>query len=93
VEAGISGHLTISVLVPSGATFAGSPSPSTTVQGVDVAVGGSLDLATFVRSVEETVLNPALPSAPSGYEWHTFRLSDPISSQARGFLRASFITP
>jgi hypothetical protein len=90
VEAVISGHLTISMLVPSGTTFAGSPSPATTVQGVEVAVGGSLDLATFTRSVEETVLDPGLPSAPSGYEWHTFRLAEPISSQSRGFLRASF---
>ena len=93
VEAVISGHLTMSMLVPSGATFAGSPSPSANVQGVDVAVGGSLDLATFTRPVEETALNPGLPSAPSGHEWHTFRLGEPISSQSRGFLRASFITP
>lgn len=93
VEAVISGHLTISTLVPGGATFAGSPSPSATVQGVQVAVGGSLDLATFDRGVEKTAPNPGLPSAPSGYEWHTFRLSEPISSQPRGFLRVSFINP
>ena len=92
VKAVISGHLTISMLAPSGTTFAGSPSPSTTVQAVQVAVGGSLDLASFARTVEETALNPDLPGAPSGYEWHTFRLSDPISSQSRGFLRASFST-
>lgn len=93
VEAVTSGYLTYSMLVPSGATFAGSPSPSTTVQGVQVAVGGSLDLATFTRTVEETVLNPGLPGVPSGYEWHTFRLGDPISGQSRGFLRASFSNP
>lgn len=87
------GHLTISLLVPTGATFAGSPSPSATVQGVQVTVGGSLDLATFARDVQETVLDPALPAAPSGYDWRTFRLSDPVSSQSRGFLRASFIAP
>ena len=91
VEAVIDGHLTISMLVPSGTSFAGSPSPSTTVQNVQVAVGGSLDLATFARPVEETALNPGLPSAPSGYEWHTFRLSEPISSRPSGFLRASFL--
>lgn len=93
VHAEISGFMTISVLVPSGTTFAGSPSPATTVQGVEVAIGGSLDLATFARSVEQTTLNPGLPSAPSGYEWHTFRLVDPISGQSRGFLRASFNIP
>jgi autotransporter-associated beta strand protein len=93
VEAVTDGHLTISMLVPSGATFAGSPSPSATVQDVQVAVGGSLDLATFARPVEATVLNPGLPTAPSGYEWHTFRLSEPISSRSSGFLRASFSTP
>jgi autotransporter-associated beta strand protein len=93
VEAVIDDHLTISMLVPSGATFAGSPSPSATVQGVQVAVGGSLDLATFARPVEATVLNPGLPIAPTGYEWHTFRLSEPISSRTSGFLRASFSTP
>jgi len=87
------GHLTISLLVPTGTTFAGSPSPSATVQGVQVAVGGSLDLATFARGVQETALDPALPAAPSGYDWRTFRLSDPVSSQSRGFLRASFSTP
>lgn len=93
VESVISGSLTISMLTPSGTTFVGSPSPSTTVQGVQVAVGGSLDLASFDRPVEETALNPELPAAPSGYEWHTFRLADPISSQASGFLRASFHNP
>jgi fibronectin-binding autotransporter adhesin len=87
------GHLTISLLVPTGTTFAGSPSPSATVQGVQVTVGGSLDLATFARGVQETALDPALPAAPSGYDWRTFRLSDPVSSQSRGFLRASFSTP
>jgi autotransporter-associated beta strand protein len=93
VNALIGGHLTISLLVPTGATFAGSPSPSATVKGVQVTVGGSLDLATFARGVEETALNPALPAASSGYDWRTFRLSDPVSSQSRGFLRASFSTP
>lgn len=93
ITAEISGFLMISVLVPSGTTFAGSPSPATTVQGVEVAIGGSLDLAIFARSVEEAAPNPGHPSAPSGYEWHTFRLVDPISSQSRGFLRASFNIP
>jgi autotransporter-associated beta strand protein len=93
VQAAINGYLTISILVPSGATFAGSPSPSATVQGVQVAVGGSLDLTTFDRTVEKTALDPSLPSAPTGYEWHTFRLGEPISSQSRGFLRASFTNP
>lgn len=93
VSALTGGHLTLSLLVPTGTTFAGSPSPSATVKGVQVAVGGSLDLATFARGVEETALNPALPAASSGYEWHTFRLSDPVSSQPRGFLRASFSAP
>lgn len=87
------GHLTISLLVPTGTTFAGSPSPSATVQGVQVTVGGSLDLATFARGVQETALDSALPAAPSGYDWRTFHLSDPVSSQSRGFLRASFSTP
>lgn len=93
VNALTGGHLTISLLVPTGTTFAGNPSPSATVKGVQVAVGGSLDLATFARGVEETALNPALPAASSGYEWRTFRLSDAVSSQPRGFLRASFSTP
>lgn len=93
VNALTGGHLTISLLVPTGATFAGSPSPTATVKGVQVTVGGSLDLATFTRGVEITALDPALPAAPSGYEWRTFRLSDPVSSQSRGFLRASFSIP
>lgn len=93
VEAVTDGHLTLSILVPNGATFAGSPSPSATVQDTQVAVGGSLDLAALARPVEATVLNPALPRAPSGYEWQTFRLSEPISSQSHRFLRASFIHP
>jgi hypothetical protein len=93
VDGAISGHLTLSLLVPSGASFAGSPSPAATVEGVNVSVGGTLELATFDRIVEETALNPGLPTAPAGYEWHSFRLSDPISSQPRGFLRASFEQP
>lgn len=93
VEETIGGHLTISLLVPNGATFTGSPSPSATVQGVQVSVGGSLDLLTFDRGVEATTLNPSLPSAPTGYQWHTFRLTDPIASQPRGFLRGIFTLP
>lgn len=93
VETLIDGHLTISILVPSGATFAGSPSPSATVQGVEIAVGGSLDLVTFARPIEPAVLNPDLPNGPSGHEWRTFRLSQPISSQPRGFLRAALSIP
>lgn len=64
-----------------------------TVQGVKVAMGGSLDLAPLASTVEETVLNPGPPGATSGYEWHTFRLSDAISGHSRGFLRASFSIP
>jgi hypothetical protein len=66
---------------------------SDSVQDIQVTVGGSPDLTTFARPGEATVHNASLPSAPSGYEWQTFRLSEPISSRSRGFPRASFIHP
>ncbi|MCB1133085.1 MAG: hypothetical protein KDN05_18320, partial [Verrucomicrobiae bacterium] len=89
----VDGHLTLSLLVPSGATFSGTPSPTATVEGVNVGIGGSLDLSAFAQDVEETTVNPGLPGAPSGYDWHTFRLVDAVSTQPLGFLRASFEQP
>lgn len=89
----IDGHLTLSLLVPSGASFTGSPSPAATVEGVNVGIGGSLDLSAFGEDVEETTVNPGLPGAPSGYDWHAFRLVDDIATQPIGFLRASFEQP
>jgi hypothetical protein len=89
----INGHLALSLLVPIGASFSGSPSPSATIEGVGVRIVGSVDFVTYDRHVEPTSPKPGLPGAPAEYEWHTFRLSDPISSQPSGFLRVRFESP
>lgn len=79
-------HLAITTLVRSGAVFAGSP-PAASIDGVDYTIQGSDNLATFTAGVD-SIANPAgLPTAPAGYEYKSFRLTNPITPPTRGFMR------
>lgn len=86
-------ELLITVAVRSGASFSGSPSPSATVDGVTYSIQGSAALTAFDQVVEGPLASAVVPanlpaSAPSGYEYRTFRLSGSNGLPSRGFLRA-----
>jgi autotransporter-associated beta strand protein len=88
-------ELTLTVAVRAGATFAGSPSPAATVDGVTYTLQGSLDLSSFTSGVTEaaSALSPAQTGLPditgSGWEYHTFILTGSEGLPGRGFLRAA----
>ncbi|MDB6077584.1 MAG: hypothetical protein JWO82_1331, partial [Akkermansiaceae bacterium] len=85
------GAPTFTVAVPQGTpAFTGSPSPSATTQGYILTVGGSDDLLS--DNVPVTPVPPlatGLPAAPSGYEYRSFRLAQPLPAPGKGFLRVS----
>ncbi len=86
-------ELLLTLAVRSGATFAGSPTPSATVDGLLYEVEGSLDLSDFTATVEGPLASPVIPTGlpatpPTGYEYQTFRLAGSNGLPSRGFLRA-----
>jgi hypothetical protein len=86
-------ELLITLAVRSGASFAGSPSPIATLDGVSYSIQGSVSLTAFDQTVEgplgTVVLPPSLPpTAPTGYEYKTFRLAGSNGLPSRGFLRS-----
>ncbi len=86
-------ELTLTVAVRSGAVFAGSPSPTATIDGVTYTIEGSLNLNTFDTGVTEiTALSPAQSDLPditgSGWTYHSFMLDGSEGLTGKGFLRA-----
>lgn len=86
-------ELLITLAVRSGATFSGSPSPAASKDGVVYNIQGSAALTSFDQVVEGPLASPVIPdslplSAPSGYEYRTFRLAGSNGLPSRGFLRA-----
>lgn len=81
-------HLLLTIAVRAGAPeFTGSPSPSTTVDGVTYTILGGLTPAQTDAAVAVAPLATTyLPAAPQGYEYRTFKLADP-GSAGRGFMR------
>ena len=82
-------ELLMTIAVRSGTpAFAGSPSPTATMDGMTYTIQGSTDLSAFT-----TIVNPAspvttgLPAAPSGYEYRTFSLDGSNGTPSKGFLR------
>lgn len=87
-------ELLLTVAVRSGANFAGSPTPTATIDGIVYEIQGSLDLADFTATVEGPLASPVIPSSlpgtpPADYEYQTFRLAGSNGLPDRGFLRAS----
>jgi fibronectin-binding autotransporter adhesin len=80
-------HLTLAVL-KGAPVFAGSPAPSSTVDGITYRIEGSFDLSDYTAPVVPTAPQVfALPALEpnSEYEYRTFRLDS--SGTNRGFLR------
>jgi hypothetical protein len=50
---------------------------------------GSFDLVHWAAPAVATVNPPVLPALPAGYEWGSFRLTEEMSVNDRGFLRTS----
>ena len=91
-------YLTLTLPVRTGATFGGSPLRSDLVDGLEYEVLGDLGLnGLWSLPVIEVIpaLDAGLPSlgdfdgtAGSDWEYRTFRLTDPIGSTDRQFLKA-----
>lgn len=82
----------ITIAVLQGAVFAGSPTPTATIDGITYVIQGSRDLHHWTTPVEEVV--PAnsgggAVAVPAGYEAHSFRLSPSTPSTAVGYLRVA----
>jgi autotransporter-associated beta strand protein len=93
-----SGYLTLTLPVRQGATFTGAGPLTATLaaDGLVYSIEGSGDLATFASGVVEVTpaLSAGLPAVNSGWSYRTFRLTNPVTSAAAGFLRSEVtITP
>jgi hypothetical protein len=74
--------------------FAGTPSPSSTVDGVTYTIEGSLDLDTFTQGA--TSVDPIttdLPTTGTDYEYRSFKLVGSEGLSGSGFLRAKVTAP
>jgi len=91
-----SGYLTLTLPVRQGATFTGAGPLTATLagDGLVYSIEGSGDLATFASGVEEVTpaLSAGLPAVNSGWSYRTFRLTNPVTSAAAGFLRSEVTT-
>ena len=74
----------------SGASFGGAGPLTSSRDGVDYEVAGSAELTAFMLGLTEVLpaVTTGLPAAPAGYTYHTVRLTDPVSTTPRGFIRA-----
>lgn len=84
-------HLTLTLPVRSGAVFSGTgPLTSAAIGDLIYRIDGSAALSGFTAGVEETTaLSAGLPALSSGWTYRTFRLTAPVSSAPKGFLRAN----
>jgi hypothetical protein len=74
--------------------FEGTPSPSSTVEGVTYTIEGSLDLDTFTQGA--TPVDPIttdLPTTGADYEYRSFKLVGSEGLSGAGFLRAKVTAP
>ncbi len=90
---GAENALVLTVPVRQGATFAGGPSLSATVDGVIYTIRGTNDLGVFDQSVLEITADAAgLPDPSDGWEYRSFRLTGVVggagSRGPRGFIDA-----
>jgi fibronectin-binding autotransporter adhesin len=82
-------YLVITLPVRDTATFSGSAPITSTIDKIVYEIQGSTDLSSWTASVVEVTpaLSSGLPSLDTGWTYRTFRLSTPVSSAAKGFLR------
>jgi hypothetical protein len=78
----------------SGVAFGGTGPLSGSRDGLDYEVTGSGDLATFILGLTEVfpAVTDSLPATPTGYSYHTIRLTDPVAAAATGFIRVKAAT-
>jgi autotransporter-associated beta strand protein len=83
------GSMLLTIAVRQGAVFAGSPTPTATIDGITYAIEGAHNLHHWDAAVEEVV--PAHTGghiAPAGYQLKSFRINPPEDGgHASGFLR------
>jgi len=93
-DVGTNRELLLTIAVRSTApVFTGSPSPTSTVDGITYTIQGSLDLVSFPTAVSVvTPVTPSLPALPSGYQYRTFSLNGSDGLPSKGFLRVT-VTP
>jgi autotransporter-associated beta strand protein len=82
-------ELLMTIAVRSGTpAFAGSPSPTATMDGMTYTIQGSADLSGFTATVNPaSPVTTGLPAAPTGYEYRTFSLNGSNGMPSKGFLR------
>ncbi len=84
-------HLVLTLLVRADTIFGGSGPLTASHDGIFYQIQASADLSAFTLGVEELEppLTATLPSAPDGYEYRSFRLTDPTSARPGAFLRTA----
>jgi len=87
-------HLALTLPVRAGATFSGSPSPTTTIDGIIYTIQGTNDLNDWTQIlVEVTPAESAeLPSLSSGWEYRTFRFTQTLDQSLNSFFRIAIST-
>jgi autotransporter-associated beta strand protein/T5SS/PEP-CTERM-associated repeat protein len=93
-DGGTANELLLTIAVLNGTpVFAGSPSPTASINGYTYTVQGSTNLSAFTTGVNVvTPVTTGLPAAPTGYTYRTFSLSGSDGLPGRGFLRVK-VTP
>ena len=88
-------NLVLTVAVRSGASFAGSPSPTATIDGVTYAIEGGIDLSGWTAAVEEVAVQNGGGTvvAPAGYTLKSFRLVQAPALSDSGFMRVEVTQP
>ena len=85
------GYLTLTLPVRTGATFSGSGpvSASLMTDGMIYQIEGGDNLVEFASGVTELVpaLAAGLPTLNAGWEYRSFRLTTPVATNGKGFLR------
>ena len=74
--------------------FTGTPSPSSTVDGITYAIQGSANLSSFNLGVTPVApLAAGLPALGADYEYRSFILDGSDGLPSIGFLRAKVTSP
>lgn len=82
-------HLTFTFASRTGAVFSGTAPAVGSKDGVDYTVRASTDLTGYSLGVEEVTpaITTGLPTVPSGFEYRTFRVTDPTTSHPSAFIQ------
>lgn len=87
-------NLVLTVAVPFGTYFSGSPTPSSTFDGVTYSVQGTIDLVDWTAPVQVVpVQTGGTLAAPAGYVLQSFRLVQSPALGSHGFLRLRTVKP